>query len=130
MEIETAGPAEALAAAQGYLELDDDDAFDVDTRSHTRSGASSPCWGLATEESQRSCTLSAKEQWRVKAYNALKYIGELPELTEGGGGGEGEQGDGAATEGGNDGEEGDGATNGEEEGARADPAAKLLFKWL
>ena len=94
------------------------------------------CWGLATDDKQKATgedALTALELWLVKAYHALKHIGELPVLPnrkqpdagveEGGGGeeGSGEDGDGGEE---GSGEEGDG---GEEE---VDPAAKLLFTLL
>ena len=36
------------------------------------------CWGLATDDMRKSNQLTACEQWLVKAYHALKHIGELP----------------------------------------------------
>ena len=36
------------------------------------------CWKLAADERRKSNQLTACEQWLVKAYHALKHIGELP----------------------------------------------------
>ena len=36
------------------------------------------CWGLATDEMRKSNQSTACDQWSVKAYHALKHIGETP----------------------------------------------------
>ena len=71
------------------------------------------CWGLAADEKQKSNQLSTREQFLVKAYHALKHIGELP-TSEEEHGGEEEADVGPVA-----------ADDGEE-----DPAASMLYRWL
>ena len=89
-------------AEEGELELDEDTAFDVLTepsdkwkriaeviRERGEDGFfHDKCWGLADDAQQKSQTLSVIEQWLLKAFHALKHIGELPDLVS-----DGEEGD-------------------------------------
>ena len=136
MPIEAAAPPASQKAAQGELEYDEDEEFDQCNHSlgkwtivvqEIREGGESEfidneCLGLASEESRKSNELSAKDKWKVKAYDACKHIGELPdwptnELTDNSGGVESDS-------------SGDAAPAGEGEAEPEDPAAAVLHSWL
>ena len=85
-------PPTARAAEQGAaLQLDEDEAFDVNVSPEEKWAVvartirergepdffNDKCWQLATMEKRKSSTLTALEQWLVKAYDALKHLGEL-----------------------------------------------------
>ena len=125
MPIETMPPSVAQAAADGALQLDEDDAFDVNTspeekwaivvRTIRERGElgffNDQCWGIATDEKQKATgedALTTLQLWLVKAYHPLKNLGELPEQQQP-----------AGDEGG-----------GDEGGEVDDPAAELLFTLL
>ena len=93
MPIENVAPTPAQPVAAGALQLDEDDAFDLNTPSWEKwkivakkirehgehEFFNDECWGLDADDKRKSNDLTTLEIWLVKAYHGLKHIGELPE---------------------------------------------------
>jgi len=131
MLIECVAPPAPQAAAAGTLQLDEDDAFDVNAspkekwaiviRSIRERGEldflNEKCWDLATPAKGKATgenALTALQLWQVKAYHMFKCFGELPERQQPAGAEDGGEEGGGEDGGGGDG--GGGAEDGGEEG--------------
>ena len=88
----SASEAEQQAPQRHRLELDEDQVFadlkdalpkwthivELVRERGTDGFFKDKCWGLAADETRKSNQSTAREQWLVKAYHALKHISELP----------------------------------------------------